>query len=285
MPPACSAFDDIAGRVLDLIAERPRPGRALGDEARFADLTLAVFAFQYEANAPYRAFCDRRGRTPATIRAGRTSRPCRPPRSSRSTSPVARPRGSFAPAAPPRAATRRGRHLVPRLEIYRNGALAHFRRMVLPDGARPRIVGLLGGPELLPDSSLTQMVEWLREDVAAGDGEYLVDAAGFDAARAADRIVELARDGRPLCLIGVRVVLTALLDHCMRRKAHARAARRLAHRRHRRAEGRPHALRRGLPRRLLERPRRRRLPLHQRVRDDRAVLAVLRRRAADALRG
>src|SRR2546422_623588 len=37
------------------------------DPARFQELALALFRFQYGGNAPYRRFCDRRGRTPANV--------------------------------------------------------------------------------------------------------------------------------------------------------------------------------------------------------------------------
>lgn len=212
------AFDDIAQRVLDLIATDPDPVAALDDATTFDELARAVFAFQYEANAPYRAFCDRRGRTPATV-ARWQDIPALPTTAFKSLDlSCAPPEKIFRTSGTTQGGERRGRHLVPRLELYRAGAIAHFRRMVLPDGVRPRFVGLLGSPELLPDSSLSQMVEWLRVDVGGGDGECLVDASGFDPARAADRIAELARDGRPLCLIGVRVVFTALLDHCLAAK-------------------------------------------------------------------
>ena len=209
------AFDDIAHRVLERIASDPDPFAALDDDAPFDALARAVFAFQYETNPPYRAFCDRRGRTPDRV-ARWQDVPALPTSAFKTVDlACAAPEKVFRTSGTSQGSEHRGRHLVPRLELYRCGALAHFRRMVLPDGLRPRIVGLLGPPDLLPESSLAQMVEWLRLDVAGGDGEYLVDAAGFDAARAADRIADLSRDGRPLCLIGVRVVFTALLDHCL----------------------------------------------------------------------
>jgi hypothetical protein len=218
MAASVPTFDDIAQRVLDWIASDPEPFGALADDAPFDALARAVFAFQYEASTPYRAFCDRRGRSP-----GRVTRwqdvPALPTTAFKTVDlACAPPEKVFRTSGTTQGGERRGRHLVPRLELYRRGAVAHFRRMVLPDGVRPRIVGLLGSPDLLPDSSLTQMVEWLRLEIADGDGEYLVDADGFDPPRAADRIAELSRDGRPLCLIGVRVVFTALLDHCLAAK-------------------------------------------------------------------
>ena len=217
-PLPVASFDDIAQRVLDRIASDPDPFAALADDAPFEELARAVFAFQYEANPPYRAFCDRRGRTPDSV-ARWQEIPALPTTAFKSVDLACAPADKvFRTSGTTEGGERRGRHLVPRPDLYRRGALAHFRRMVLPDGIRPRIVGLLGSPDVLPESSLTQMVEWLRQDVADGDGEYLVDESGFDAARAADRIAELSCDGHPLCLIGVRVVFTALLDHCLAAK-------------------------------------------------------------------
>ncbi|MEW6271787.1 MAG: long-chain fatty acid--CoA ligase [Thermodesulfobacteriota bacterium] len=215
-----AAFDDIAHEVLAWMASDPDPQEAASPaaEARFDALARAVFAFQYRASAPYRAFCDRRGRTPATV-ARWQDVPAVPTTAFKSLElACAPPARIFLTSGTTQGGERRGRHLVPRLDLYRTGALVHFRRMVLPDGMRPRMVGLLGGPAQLPDSSLSQMVEWLREDVAGGDGEYLVDDRGFDPARVAARIDELAADGRPLCLIGVRVLFTSLLEWCAREK-------------------------------------------------------------------
>lgn len=213
-----ASLDDIAHQLLDWIGSDPDPFAALEDDAAFDALSRAVFDFQYQANPPYRAFCDRRGRTPDRITRWQDV-PALPTTAFKTIDLACAPAERiFRTSGTTQGGEHRGRHLVPRPEVYRRGALAHFRRMVLPDGVRPRIVGLLGSPEVLPDSSLTQMVEWLRLEIAGGDGEYLVDAAGFDAPRAADRIAALCRDGRPLCLIGVRVVFTALLDHCLAAK-------------------------------------------------------------------
>jgi hypothetical protein len=215
MPPM-RVFDDVASQVLDCIASDPDPAAGAGkaSEERFAALARTVFGFQYEANAPYRAFCDRRRSTPDTVTRWQEI-PALPTAAFKSVDLACAPAEKvFRTSGTTQGGDRRGRHLVPRLELYRTAARTHFRRMVLPDRITPRIVGLLGSPATLPDSSLTQMVEWLTSDVAGGDGEYLVDAAGFDPGRAADRIAELGRDGRPLCLIGVRVVFTSLLDHC-----------------------------------------------------------------------
>ena len=37
------------------------------DDAEFNALALRLFGYQFERNGPYRAFCERRGRTPASV--------------------------------------------------------------------------------------------------------------------------------------------------------------------------------------------------------------------------
>jgi hypothetical protein len=189
-------------------------GAAAVDVGAFEPLALAVFAFQYEHNPAYRRLCDRRGRSPDRVERW-SDIPAVPTAAFKTVElQCAPPERVFFTSGTTRGGHMRGRHPVPALELYRRSALAHFRAMVLPDGARPRVVGLLGSPATLPHSSLSQMVEWIRTDVAGGDGEYLVDEHGLDAAGATERLAAIAAEGRPVCLIGWRVAFTAVLDHC-----------------------------------------------------------------------
>ena len=212
-----AGFHQIAERVLPFI----RSVRGLGPvdpngvaEADFSRLALDTFAMQYEANAPYRAFCARRGATPGQVSDWRAI-PAVPTSAFKILDlACAPPEKVFLTSGTSRGGEERGRHLVPRLELYREAALATFAQAVLGDGLRPRIIALVAPPSLLPSSSLAQMVDWIVHDLAGGEGEYLVDQAGFDTARAAERIDAAARAGGPLCLIGLRVLFTSLLDHC-----------------------------------------------------------------------
>ncbi|MBM4270423.1 MAG: long-chain fatty acid--CoA ligase [Deltaproteobacteria bacterium] len=218
VPSGTAALDRLSERVLDFI---DRHAEATLDDgpgdggAEFDALALEAFRFQYEHSPTYRAFCERRGRGPDRVRGWREI-PAVPTTAFKSLDlACAPPQKTFLTSGTTQGRETRGRHHVPRLELYRRSALAHFRRMVLTDGMQPRIVGFLGGPEILPDSSLVQMVEWLRCDLG-GEPAYLVDEDGFDAGRAAERLEALAGEGRPLCLIGVRVVFTSFLEHCRR---------------------------------------------------------------------
>jgi hypothetical protein len=205
-------FDEIASRVLRFI---DAAARGVPPED-FDALALDVFAFQYENDPSFRQLCDRRGRAPGGVDRW-SDIPAVPTAAFKALDlACAPPERIFLTSGTTRGGERRGRHLVPRLELYRRSALTHFRAMVLPDDARPTIVALLGSPETLPHSSLSQMVEWIRTDVAAGDGEYLVGPAGLDPAGAADHIAAIAALGRPVCLIGWRVAFTEVIAHCRR---------------------------------------------------------------------
>lgn len=179
----------------------------------FDALAEEIFAFQFSHCEIYRRFCERRG-----IRPGDTTTwkeiPALPTSAFKALDLACGDAEQvFLTSGTTQGEERRGRHLMPDVALYRESAVAHFRRMVLPDGARPRIVGLLAGPAETPQSSLMQMVEWLRIELGDDAPEYLVDAAGFNAAAATSRLRILAAEARPLCLIGVRTVFTALLDH------------------------------------------------------------------------
>src|SRR5437879_4135497 len=115
--------------VLDFIA-RPDP-------TNFGPLALKIFRFQYESVAPYRAFCDMLRVIPDNARTVDEVPAV-------STLAFKFARLTSAPALDSDARTfltsgttigrdERGRHVVPKLELYRASALAHLRRMMFPD--------------------------------------------------------------------------------------------------------------------------------------------------------
>ena len=199
--------DALSARVRAAIAAHEQ-----GAAFPFEELALAVFARQFSDIPAYRRFCERRGRTPSEV-ARWQEIPALPTSAFKALDlHCGPPRRVFLTSGTTQGRETRGRHCMPDPEIYRASALAHFRRMVLPDGARPLIVGLLAGPEVLPDSSLVQMVEWVREDLGQDEPLFLVDGDGFAPEIALARLRELGSRGKPLCLVGVRAVFTALLD-------------------------------------------------------------------------
>jgi hypothetical protein len=186
------------------------------DPARFPGLALALFRFQYEGNAPYRRFCDRRGRTPANV-ADWADIPAVPVSAFKRAELVVGglPEGSvFVTSGTTEGIERRGRHHVPDPSIYRAAALAHFGRCVLPDGARPRFRVLAPSLAEQPRSSLCQMIEWLAESFASGPPEYFVARGELraDVLERSLRACELAHE--PTLLIGVTHAFIRFIDRC-----------------------------------------------------------------------
>jgi hypothetical protein len=137
--------------------------------------------------------------------------PSRPPRWCAATR-RRRPRYS-APAAPRRAAERRGTHYLPTLELYDAALAAGFRAHLLPDGVRPRVLSLVPRGTGQPDSSLAHMVdEVVREFGAAGSG-WFVDPAGGIAAEGLGQALRRAVDEQvPVCIPGTAFAFVHWLD-------------------------------------------------------------------------
>ncbi|HEX8693011.1 MAG TPA: hypothetical protein VF746_11360 [Longimicrobium sp.] len=204
--------DDLEARLLARIAAGA--GAPL-DDAEFDALARAVFAHQYGCNAPYRAWCDRRGATPGTV--------------GHWTDVPAVPTDAFKAAAlvcgdPARAKVfrtsgttagpgRRGVHYMPGLALYDAALRAGFSAHLLPDGARPRFVSLVPRPDELPDSSLSHMAgEVVRAFGTAASGWYVSPEGGIAEERLGAALGEAEAAGEPVCVLGTAFALVHWLD-------------------------------------------------------------------------
>jgi len=187
------------------------------DDARFEALALALFAFQFEHCAPYRRFCERRGRTPADAQ--------------RWQEIPAVPTGAFKELAltsfPPErtahtfrtsgtAATSRGALHLDTLAVYEASLRASFLRHVLPDvaGDAPVHMRVLAPSDReSPDSSLSHMFDAVMREVgAAGSGHWVRDGA-LDVDRALRDLAALADlPDAPVLLCGTAFAFVHLLE-------------------------------------------------------------------------
>ena len=169
---------DLQSRLLGVIA---RGAHAPPDDAEFDALARAVFAHQYACNAPYRAYCDRRGATPDAI-ARWQDVPAVPTDAFKAAALVCGDAAGaatvFRTSGTTQGRERRGAHYLPDLALYDAALRAGFAAHLLPDDARPLILSLVPSPGDLPDSSLSHMVgEVIREFGAPGSG-WFVSADG-----------------------------------------------------------------------------------------------------------
>jgi len=210
--PGVASIEAELEAAIAAVAHEPWDGSGRFD---FAAWALRVFAHQFERNAPYRAFCERRGVTPATVARWddvpavpaaafrRADLGCAPPAA------VFRSSGTTDPSA-------RAHHAVPRLSLYRTAALASFARFVLPDGFRLPAAFLLPPPALRPDSSLVQMCAWVGDALCTG-ADWLGSARGLDVDGALARVADAQTRGEAVLVAGATAAFAELFDACRAR--------------------------------------------------------------------
>lgn len=189
---------------------------AAPDPARFPELALLVFRFQYEENAPYRRFCDRRGRTPADVGDWREI-PAVPVSAFKRAELVVGGLGPgkvFITSGTTEGREHRGRHHVPDPSLYREAALRQFRDCVLPDARRPRFLVLAPPLEEQPQSSLCQMIDWLAAAFACDGAEYFVRGGEIDEEALIRRLRECEPARDPLLLVGLTYAFIRFVDRC-----------------------------------------------------------------------
>ena len=203
-------------RELAAAIEAARRG---GPAPVFEDWALRIFAHQFERNAPYRAFCERRRVSPATVVRWEDA-PAVPSAAFRHVDLACGPAEAVFRTSGTTAGAR-GRHLVPHLALYRASALAAFERFVLPDGFRLASLCLVPTAAARPDSSLVRMCAWIGEELST-DVEWFVGAAGLDVERLLARLADVEARGDAILLLGVTAAFAELFAAC---RAHSRAFR------------------------------------------------------------
>lgn len=211
-----SVFD----QVLAFIA-RPDP-------ARFESLALEVSRFQFTAVPAYREYCIAMGLSPDSV----ASIDLVP-----AVSTIAFKYATLASMACTQHAltfltsgttvgrSARGRHVVPRPEIYRASALAHLGRMLFGDRRTMRALALHPTADRMPESSLSWMITWCIEEFAAGHpGLCAADRSGIDAPAAAEFLREAQSEGAPVSILGTTASFAGLFEHLSREAAPIRLA-------------------------------------------------------------
>lgn len=160
------------------------------DDARFERLALALFAFQFEANAPYGRFCAARGATPERIGSWREI-PAVPTGAFKELPlrcfPAERTVHVFRTSGT--ALTRRGELALDTLELYEASLVPSFERALLPDlapGERLPILVLAPSRAEAPDSSLSHMFGVMLERRGAPGSGWFVREGRLDAAALAE---------------------------------------------------------------------------------------------------
>ena len=210
--PETDGFDGIAA---DLEARFRVGVVAPWDSSEFGRWALTVFRHQFDACDTYREFCLRRGVQPDTLDHWEDV-PAVPATAFKYfdfMSGTARGDDAvFRTSGTTRGSEDRGRHHVPRLELYRASLSSPFKTALLPEGAPMRFLSLIPAPADAPDSSLSFMVGSAAEHLAT-ETHWLIDANGRldegGLAAALDAAIEV---GEPVLMLGTALAFSHAID-------------------------------------------------------------------------
>jgi len=188
----------------------------------FEALALEVFRYQYESVRAYRRFCEERGANPASVRhiddipavsnvafkyADLASDDAR-------LIPDAL---VFLTSGTTQGRDRRGRHVVPRPEIYRASALAHLRTMMFPDERQMTMLAMHPTANAMPESSLARMISWCVEEFGAGASLAAASRERVDVGAAIRFLAKAEASGEPVCILGTTAAFATLFSELRER--------------------------------------------------------------------
>lgn len=182
----------------------------------FNALALRVFRHQFALNIPYRRYCERRNRTPDDVEHW-TAVPAVPTAAFKEVQLVAGHANdadlTFRTSGTTRGVERRGVHYILDADLYDASLTSTFKRYVLPDCARMRMLSLVPARSELPDSSLSYMVTRIIDVFGTGDSYYFATArSGLATARLNGELAGCATTGEPVCLLGTSLAFVHWLD-------------------------------------------------------------------------
>ena len=188
----------------------------------FEALALEVFRYQFESVRPYRRFCEERGVNPTAVR-----RVDDVPAVSNvafkyadlsiddaASSPDAL---TFLTSGTTEGRDRRGRHIVPRPEIYRASGLAHLRAMLFPDNRRLAMLSIHPRTDEMPESSLARMIGWCVEEFGAGASLAAASRERVDTGAAIRYLAKAEASGEPVCILGTTAAFATLFSELRER--------------------------------------------------------------------
>ena len=195
-----SIFDQVLSFIRD-----PRPDQ-------FENLALEVFRYQFDHIGPYREYCQSLGVAADAIQSldqVPTISTIAFKYAELTNGPAER---IFMTSGTSVGRDERGRHFVPRLEIYRASATAHIRRMLFPDNRRMPILAIHPTGERMPESSLGQMISWCIEDFGTERNVCAATPKTVEIDRALEFLRAAERAGEPVCILGTTAAAARLFD-------------------------------------------------------------------------
>jgi hypothetical protein len=107
---------------------------------------------------------------------------------------------------------KRGKHHLPELCLYEASWGEPFRRHVIPDREAIRILSLIPGPDVLPESSLSFMVGRIVQKYGGAGSGFFLDDRGLRFADLEEVLAEAEKDPDPVLILGTALAMAKWLD-------------------------------------------------------------------------
>ena len=183
-------------------------------DAEFDALAAALFAFQFEHDAAYRRFCQRRGMTPRRVAGWRDIPPVAISAfkdATLSCVPPAECERVFMTSGTTRGDVK-GRNHHPTLAVWDRSMRRNFAQRFM-QGRGPLPMGILFPDEQqLPNSSLARYLSLAAREFGAADSRHFVGSGGLDVAGVCAMLERAERAGEPVALLGASYSFVHLLD-------------------------------------------------------------------------
>ena len=183
-------------------------------EDQFDTLALRLFAHQYEANLPFRSFCQRRGATLRNVKSWRDI-PAVPidafkAMELRSQPASASERVFMTSGTTGRAA--RGCHFHPQLAVYDLSMTRNFAARFMQGVERLPMGILFPDEQAMPNSSLAHYLALAKSEFGSAQSRYFLTPQGLDMPALCAALEASERSGQPYALLGASFSLVHVMD-------------------------------------------------------------------------
>ncbi len=188
-------------------------------EGDFEPLALELFAYQFERNVPYQAFCKASGRVP-----GEVSRwsdiPAVPISAFKSSELATFPIGQSAAVFHSSGTTQKtpSRHFLKTLTYYETSLVSGFDRWVLEGRTSIPFFLLAPSPGEAPHSSLSWMLEVVKRKWGAPGSDTFVQRGNVQDWQIFRALSAYEALGKPVILLGTTLAFLTLFDQCVKQQ-------------------------------------------------------------------
>lgn len=204
-------MDTVAPLVADILEFIAQDGCT---DSQFDALALRLFAHQYTANTPFRAFCQRRG---VTLRSVKTwsdipAVPIDAFKAMELRSEPAHPAERVFMTSGTTRAEVRGRHFHPHLQVYDRSMERHFAERFMRGSERLPMAILFPDEGAMPNSSLAHYLALALERFGAPGSRNFMHSDGLDLEGLWAALEAAQAGGQPYALLGASFSLVHVMD-------------------------------------------------------------------------